>query len=141
MTLCDVNMLLYAFRADVPDHERYRHWLLGVVGSDGAYAVSPQVLSAVVRIATHPRLFAQPSTTDEALSFCDALLAPTTCAVLVPGPRHWGIFRRLCQQSGAKGNLVPDAYLAALALEHGCELVTTDRDFTRFPGLRWRLPF
>jgi toxin-antitoxin system PIN domain toxin len=141
MILCDANVLIYAFRADSADHERYREWLLGVVGGDGAYAVSPQVLSALVRIATHPRIFAQPSTTDEALAFCAALLAPPTCVVLVPGPRHWGIFCNLCRQSGAKGNLVPDAYLAALAVEHGCEWITTDRDFARFPGLRWRLPF
>jgi toxin-antitoxin system PIN domain toxin len=141
MILCDVNVLLYAFRSDSIDHERYRDWLLGVVRGEGAYAVSPQVLSALVRIATHPRIFVQPSTADEALGFCDALLAAPTCAVLVPGRRHWGIFRNLCCQSGAKGNLVPDAYLAALAIEHGCEWVTTDRDFARFTGLRWRLPF
>lgn len=141
MILCDVNVLLYAFRADSAGHPRYRQWLLEVVEGDAAYAVSPQVLSALVRIVTHPRVFVQPSTTDEALAFCDALLAPPTCIVLVPGPRHWSIFRNLCRQSGARGNLVPDAYLAALAVEHGCEWVTTDRDFSRFAGLRWRLPF
>ena len=59
---------------------------------------------------------------------------------MTPGPRHWEIFARLCRESEARGNLVPDAYLAALAIESGCEWVTTDRDFSRFPGLRWKTP-
>lgn len=74
----------------------------------------------------------------DALAFAAQLREPPNCVPVAPGPRHWEIFRRLCTESGVKGNLVPDAYLAALAIESGCEWVTTDRDFGRFTGLRWR---
>ncbi|MEJ7803133.1 MAG: PIN domain-containing protein, partial [Candidatus Limnocylindria bacterium] len=75
-----------------------------------------------------------------ALKFTDALRSQPTATVLAPGPRHWQIFGRLCREAGAKGNLVADAYHAALAIESGSEWITTDRDFSRFAGLRWRHP-
>lgn len=75
-----------------------------------------------------------------ALAFADALRNQTNCVVVHPGGRHWDIFTRLCRMGGVKGNLVPDAYLAALAIESGSEWVTTDRDYSRFPGLSWRHP-
>ncbi len=81
-----------------------------------------------------------PATTGEALAFANELREQPNAVLLAPGPRHWRIFERLCREAGATGNLVPDAYLAALAIEHGAELVTTDRDFARFPGVRWRHP-
>lgn len=93
-----------------------------------------------MRVATHPRAFSPPAPIDEALAFADALRAEPNAVLLAPGPRHWEIFERLCTASGAKGNLVADAYLAALAVETGSERITTDRDFSRFPGLRWRHP-
>jgi toxin-antitoxin system PIN domain toxin len=77
---------------------------------------------------------------DRALAFADALRAQPNAVVVAPGDRHWGIFRQLCIGAGAKGNLVADAYLAALAIESGSEWITTDRDFSRFAGLRWRHP-
>lgn len=89
---------------------------------------------------THPRVFSPPTPIERALEFADALRGQPNCVVLAPGPRHWDIFTRLCRAVGAKGNLVPDAYLAALAIETGSEWVTTDRDYSRFPGLRWRHP-
>lgn len=85
-------------------------------------------------------MFDPPAPIEQALAFADALRDQPTAVLLGPGPRHWGIFERLCLEAGAKGNLVPDAYLAALAIESGAELITTDRDFARFPGLRWRHP-
>jgi hypothetical protein len=98
------------------------------------------VLAGVVRVATHPRIFEPPTDLHDALGFVDAVRTAANAVAIAPGPRHWEIFRRLCTEGGARGNLVMDAYLAALALESGSELITTDRDFARFPGLRWRHP-
>ena len=112
-----------------------------VVNGEAAYSISPQVLASVIRIGTHRRIYVHPSTMPEALAFCDALLQPRHCTVVQPGPRHWGIFTNLCRKSRATGNLVQDAWHAALAIESGSEWVTTDRDYARFPGLRWREPF
>ncbi len=140
MILPDVNVLLYAFRTDSPEHSRYRAWLDGVVNGDEAYGMSPQVLASVVRIATHPRIYARPSRTSEALDFARALLEQPTCSVVQPGPRHFAIFADLCRTAAATGNLVQDAWLAALAIESGCEWISTDGDYARFPGLRWRRP-
>jgi toxin-antitoxin system PIN domain toxin len=139
--LCDVNVLLYAFRRDAADHEQYRAWLEEVVNGDGAYGVSPQVLSAVIRLSTHPRVFVQPSHRDEVFAFARVLLDQPHCVAVNPGPRHWDVFTRLCAESNATGNLVPDAWFAAMAIESGCEWITTDRDYARFKGLRWRPPF
>jgi toxin-antitoxin system PIN domain toxin len=138
--LPDVNVLLHAFRRDAADHSAYRAWLDRVVNGDMAYAMSPQVLSSFIRIATHPRIFVQPSSLTEALAFASVLLEQPNCQILQPGQRHWDIFCRLCRSAKAAGNLVQDAWLAALAIESGCEWITTDRDFARFEGLRWRPP-
>ncbi len=140
MILPDVNVLLYAFRRDSARHDEYHAWLEEVVNGDAAYGMSPQVLSGLVRICTHRRIYVHPSPTAEALTFCEALLQPQHCRMVQPGPRHWGIFTDLCQRSRATGNLVQDAWFAALAIESGCEWMTTDRDYARFPGLRWREP-
>jgi toxin-antitoxin system PIN domain toxin len=141
MILADVNVLINAFRKHALDHDRYREWLDGVVNSQSAYGVSPQVLSSFIRISTHPGIFARPSQLGEALAFCQVLMEQEHCQLIQTGPRHWSIFTDLCRRSQACGNLVQDAWFAALAIEHGCEWITTDRDYSRFPGLRWRLPF
>ena len=140
MILPDVNVLVHAFRSDSSDHERCRNWLNEVVNGDSRYGVSPQVLSGVIRVTTHPRVFSRPSGLAEVIGFCEVLMAQTHCALIQPGPQHWSIFSRLSKEADARGNLVPDAYLAALAIESGSEWITTDRDFSRFPGLRWRHP-
>jgi uncharacterized protein len=139
--LADANVLIYAFRRDALDHERYREWLQGIVNGKSAYGVSPQVLSSFVRVSTHPGIFARPSRLDEALAFCKVLMEQEHCQLIQAGPRHWSTFTDLCLRSRASGNLVQDAWFAALAIEHGCEWITTDRDYSRFPGLRWRPPF
>ena len=141
MILCDVNVLLYAFRKDAADHDKYLAWLEGIVNGDAAYGVAPQVLAAVIRLATHPRVFAQPSRLDEAMAFSRTLIEQPNCVLVNPGPRHWDLFARLCADAKASGNLVPDAWFAAMAVESGCEWITTDRDYARFKGLRWRPPF
>ncbi|HVT17717.1 MAG TPA: type II toxin-antitoxin system VapC family toxin [Thermoanaerobaculia bacterium] len=140
MLLPDVNVLVYAHRQDGPEYPLYRRWLEGMVGADAAFGMADLVLSGFLRVVTNPRVFAYPTPIDVALSFADGLRALPNCVAVAPGPRHWPIFRRLCREGGAKGNLVPDAFLAALAIESGSEWVTTDRGFARFPGLRWRHP-
>lgn len=136
----DVNVLLYAFRADSTDHESYREWLRSALTGDEVVGVSELVLSGVVRIATHHRIYREPSAITEALDFCRAIRTAPAAVSLRPGGRHFAIFDSLCRSASAKGNLVPDAFHAALAIEHGCTWITTDRGFARFPGLNWRSP-
>jgi uncharacterized protein len=138
LILPDVNVLLYAFRRDSDLHKPHAEWLSAVVNGKSAFGMSPQVLSSVVRIATNPRIFVRPSRAAEVIAFADALLDQVHCRIVQPGARHWAIFRDLCKVANASGNLVQDAWLAALAIEHGCEWITTDSDFAKFPGLRWR---
>jgi toxin-antitoxin system PIN domain toxin len=138
--LPDVNVLVYAYREDAPGHERYHHWLRGVLDGREAYGLSDTVLAGFLRVVTHPRVFSPPSPTRHALEFVEVLRGHPNCVHVAPGQRHWDIFTHLCRESGVKGNLVPDAYLAALAIESGSEWMTTDRDYHRFPGLRWRNP-
>ena len=140
MILMDVNVLVYAHRADAPYHRAMLKWLEEVINGDQAYGVSDLVLSGFVRIVTHSAIFNPPSTVESALQFCSEIRNQPHCVHTAPGPRHWEIFTELCKAAGAKGNLVPDAYLAAIALESGSEWITTDRDYSRFPKLRWRHP-
>jgi len=140
MILPDVNVLIYAFREDTPHHATCRSWLLDVVAGDARFGLSPLALSAVVRITTNRRIFTTPSIVGEALAFCDDLLEQPHCELVEPGERHWHIFCRLCTETGTRGPRVTDAWFAALAIESGCDWITFDRDFARFPGLRWRQP-
>ena len=141
MILVDVNVLVYAHRRDAPEHARYREWLESTPNAQRAYGMSDLVLSGFLRIVTHPRVFQEPTPPALALAFAYEVRARPNCVSLTPGPRHWEIFTGLVGESGAKGNLVPDAYLAALAIESGRDFITTDRDFARFESLRWRHPF
>lgn len=138
MILPDVNILIYAFRADAPQHVAARRWLTDAVASDAPFGVSRLALSALVRITTNGRLPREPSTLDEGFAFCNALLEAPNCRPVEPAERHWEIFERLCRETQTTGPRLTDAWFAALAIEHGCEWVTLDRDFARFPGLRWR---
>lgn len=140
MLLCDVNVLVYAHREDAPDHEAYRAWLEDVINGAAAYGIVDLVLSGFLRVVTHPRVFRQPTPLTQALAFVEELRSQPNAVVVRPGPHHWEIFTRLCTAGGAKGNLIPDAYLAALAIESGSDWITTDRGFGRFPELRWRHP-
>lgn len=140
MQLIDVNVLVYAHREDAPGHGSFHAWVTELLRSDRAFGMADLVLSGFLRIVTHPRIFNPPSPLKDALAFVEEILGQPHCVRIQPGPRHWEIFVRLCRESGARGNLVPDAYLAAMAIESGSEWVTSDRDFGRFPGLRWCHP-
>jgi toxin-antitoxin system PIN domain toxin len=133
-------VLVYAHRKDAPRHEAYRAWLVDVLESDRFYGVSELVLSSVVRVVTHPRIFADATPLETVIAFCEEIRSRPQAVTVAPGPRHWQIFTSLCADSGARGNLVPDAYLAALAIETGSEWVTTDGDYRRFRGLRVQHP-
>ena len=140
MRLVDVNVLVYAHRLDAVRHQECADWLRGLLAGQEPYGVSDLVLSGFLRIVTNPKVFKQPTPMDTGLAFAQLLRTQPNCVPVEPGPRHWDIFTGLCRTAAVKGNLVPDAYLAALAIESGSEWVTTDRDFSRFPGLRWRHP-
>jgi toxin-antitoxin system PIN domain toxin len=114
--------------------------LQGVIDGPEPYAVSDLAVTGMIRVVTNPRIFAEPATIDEALAFADEIRNQPHAQVVSPGLRFWSIFPVLCRQAKARAKLVPDAYLAALAIENACEFITTDKDFERFPGLRWRHP-
>jgi toxin-antitoxin system PIN domain toxin len=136
----DVNVLVYAHRKDAQRHGEFHRWLQNVMEGHSGFGVSDTVLSGFLRIVTHPRIFDPPTPLAQALAFIEMLRTHPAATHIQPGHRHWEIFRKLCRDAGATGNLVSDAWLAALAIESGCEWITTDRDFARFPGLRWRHP-
>jgi toxin-antitoxin system PIN domain toxin len=138
--LPDVNVLVYAFRSDLPEHAAHRSWLRRTLESESRFAISELVMSGFLRVVTNPRVFVRPDPFEDALAFVEAIRSRPNCTTVRPGARHWAIFARLCSEANAKGPLVADAYHAALAIESGCEWVTTDRDYARFPSLLWRHP-
>jgi toxin-antitoxin system PIN domain toxin len=140
MILPDVNVLIYAFRQDVPEHVICRPWLTGIVEGDARFGLSPVALAAVVRVTTNPRAYRVPTPIALAFAFCENLLRQPHCQIVEPGERHWDIFQRLCIDTDTRGPRVTDAWFAALAIEWGCEWVTLDRDFARFPGLKFHVP-
>lgn len=140
MILLDVNALVYAHRTDTTEHEQVRRWLDGVLAGDSAFGLADLVLSGFVRVVTHPRAFTEPSPLDVALEFVNRLRGHRHSVDIRPGGRHWEIFTSLCERTKPTGNRVPDAFLAALAIESGSEWITTDRGFGRYPTLRWRSP-
>lgn len=140
MILTDINIFVYAHRSDTTGHEAYREWLEKLINGDRAYGYTDLVLRGFLRVVTHPRVFNPPSTLSSALAFTEIIRNQPNAVQITPGARHWGIFTDLCERVNAKGNLIPDAYLAALAIESGSEWITTDRDYSRFPGLKWRHP-
>ena len=138
MQLPDVNVLIYAHREDAPEHDRYAAWLRELADAGEPFALAGIVLAGFLRIVTNPRIFAPATPMDTALAFCQRLVTWPRASLIEPGRNHWDLFTGLC--GNINGRLVADAYIAALAIEHGCELMTTDADFARFSGLRWRHP-
>jgi uncharacterized protein len=138
--LFDVNVLLNAHRVEQPHHDVARDLLQHAAGGVRPFALCELILSSFVRIATHPRALNPPSPLGDALDFCDGLRSRPNARIVAPGRHHWTLFADLCRRVDAVGNLAADAYLAALAIESGCEWISFDRDFARFPELNWRSP-
>lgn len=140
MILLDVNVLVNANRGEQPHHGVALALVEEMVASPLPFAVSELVLSGFVRVVSNSRTMRPPTEVGDALAVCRALRSRRNARTVAPGPRHWAIFDGLCRTTGTTGPAVADAYHAALAIEHGCEWVSFDRDFGRFPGLHWRDP-
>ncbi|NMO90407.1 type II toxin-antitoxin system VapC family toxin [Actinomycetospora sp. TBRC 11914] len=140
MIACDVNVLVHAFNADDAAHEPYRAWLERAAAGPEPFGLASVVASGFVRVVTHPKVLAEPLAVVDALERLADLRAAPAVVPMEPGDRHWALFDDLCRRTGARGNAVPDAYLAALAIEHGCTWMSADRGFARYPGLRFRHP-
>ena len=138
--LADVNIFVYARRRESHDHDRILAWLEAQLGGSQPFGVSELVLSSFVRIVTSHRVYREPTPVTAALEFCAIVLAAPATVRLRPGARHWEIFAELCRTAGARANVVPDAYLAAIAIEHGATWVTFNAGFRRFAGLRVASP-
>jgi toxin-antitoxin system PIN domain toxin len=140
MRCVDVNILVCAHRRDATRHEEYRAWLEDACDADEPLGLIDLVMSGFLRIVTHPRIYRSPTALDEAILFLDTLRNSDASIPLAPGDGHWPIFESLCTRVEATGNVIPDAFLAAIAIESGGTLITADRAFARFPGLRWQHP-
>jgi toxin-antitoxin system PIN domain toxin len=140
VTILDANILLYAYNADAARHVQTRRWLEGVFANAEWIGLPWLTLWAFVRISTNPRLSPKPLPAREAFRIVRTLLAQPKVTVVEPGPRHAEILERLVIENQATGPLLTDAVLAALAVEHGGTLASTDRGFARFRGLRWVNP-
>lgn len=136
----DVNVLVEAYRDDGSEHEISRRWLENALAGSEPIGLLDLVSSSFVRIVTNLRIYKTPAPLDEALAFIDGIRSAPNCSILTPSTRHWRIFTDLCRAARVRGNLVTDAYLAAIAIDTGSEWITFDGDFARFPGLRWRRP-
>jgi toxin-antitoxin system PIN domain toxin len=133
-------VLVYAHREESSHHGVCRQWLRQAFDADEPFGIADVVLSGFVRVVTNKAIFKAPTPLGLALEVVEIVRTHPQAVAVAPGPRHWHIFTRLCRDAAATGALVADAYLAALAIESGCEWVTTDGDFARFPGLKWRRP-
>ncbi len=140
MEIVDANVLLYAVNVDARHHARSKRWLDEALSGGEAVAFAWIALLAFLRLSTKVGLFPRPLTAERAMDRVEAWLEAPAAVVLEPTPDHAGVLRRLLSATGVGGNLVTDAHLAALAIEHRCGIVSFDRDFTRFDGIRWREP-
>jgi toxin-antitoxin system PIN domain toxin len=138
--LLDVNVLVAAYRADHPHHDRVRPWFDGLVGGQQRFTVPGVAWASFIRLVTNRRIFTVPSPGDDAFSFLRSVRAQPNHVALSPSERHLGLFEGQCGAADATGDLAVDAYLVAIAMDLGCEVVSLDRDFARFPSVRWLLP-
>lgn len=137
MILPDVNVLVDAQRSDSPHHEPVARWLMETVESGRSMLLADVVVAGFLRIVTHPRVFLDPSPQAEAIAFLEGLVEQPSFRLVGATARHWPVFRDVLVRADARGTLVSDAHVAAVALQHGATVVTRDRDFARFDGVRW----
>lgn len=140
MILVDVNLLLYAINRSAPQHAAARRWLEQALDGDEPVGFAWIVVLSFLRLSTNRHVFPEPLSAEIAIGIAESWLTRPNVRVVDPGRRHWDIFKRLLEGAGAAGNLTADAHLASIAIEHGWELHSSDHDFGRFPGLRWRNP-
>jgi uncharacterized protein len=140
MRCVDVNVLVYAHRADLDQHTDYRLLLERLANGEEPLGLADAVLSGFVRVITNRRIFVEPTSPDQAWQTVDDLLAAPAAMRLSPGPRHWDMFRQLVVDIDARGNDIPDAYLAAYAVDSNATWLSADRGFARFKRLRWAHP-
>jgi toxin-antitoxin system PIN domain toxin len=131
----DVNVVLAVQRGDTPHHETVRPWMESLMGSDDDFGVPSTVWASFLRLTTSRRVFDAPTPLSDAFAFIDAVIAQPRHLRVEPGPRHLALVRRLCEEAEAVGDLVPDAVIGAIALEHGAAVATLDRDFARFRSI------
>lgn len=140
MIVLDANLLLYAYNPGSSHHKAAQTWIEQTFSSDEVVGIPWQTVGAFLRIITNSKLPGQLVTLDRAVEVVDQWIEQPNVRMLAPGERHWPILRQMMTEGQARGPLLPDAQLAALTIEHGGVLHTTDRDFARFPGLRWTNP-
>lgn len=140
MIVIDANLLLYAYDPTSPHHAKARRWIEQTFSGDEAVGVPWQSVAAFLCIVTNSKLPGHGVASEQAARVVDGWLDQPNVRLLAPGERHWRLFRQMIAEGQARGPLVSDAQLAALTIEHGGVLHTTDRDFARFPGLRWVNP-
>jgi toxin-antitoxin system PIN domain toxin len=140
MILLDANLLIYAVNKDAPLHRKAKACIESTVSGSETIGISWSVILAFVRLTTRSGLFRNPLPVKSAFDMVESWLSQPSVTVVHPGPRHLGLLRKLLLQSGTAGNLTSDAHLAALALEQGAELYSSDGDFARFPELKWSNP-
>ena len=140
MILVDANILLYAEDSLHPRHQQARVWWDGQLSGTGIVCLCWTVMSAFIRIGTNPRVFEHPLSLEQALACVQSWLDQPCTRVVRPTEQHWTVFQQVLTDGQAVANLVTDAHLAALAIEHGCELASTDSDFARFTKLKWKNP-
>lgn len=140
MILVDANLLIYAIDADSPHHARAKRWLEETLSGETWVALPWVVILAFLRITTRTGILRNPLPPEEAFAYLDSWLRQPYVRAVGPGENHWPILRNLLQSSGTAGNLTSDAHLAALALEHGCTIVSADNDFRRFAGVKHTNP-
>jgi toxin-antitoxin system PIN domain toxin len=138
--LLDLNILLYAVNADSPKHREARKWLETALSGNDTIALPWVVILGFLRLATSRHIFADPMDADDAIALIDGWLTRANVVVVQPGPEHWRLLKALLATAGTAGNLTTDAHLAAIAIEQGCELCSTDADFARFAQLDWVNP-
>jgi len=141
MILLDVNILIHAHLESSSSHKECLLFLRGLLQGSEIFGTTDAVFASFIRISTHPRLFHNPGRLDRALKFAETLRNNEKFVLMKEGNRHWDVFVKLCREINAKSNDISDVYLASVAIESGCELVTLDNGFRRFSGLKWRKPF